>query len=337
MKIKNIKIEKACNENWEKMNPNEQGRFCQSCTKTVIDFTQLSQKEIIEQIKSAKGGICGRFTEIQLKTPFVDFDNYEKPFHFPYTKVAAGFLLAASVFATSPISAKNDVQPHQNCMVQLLLNSAEKENQKKENASQLQEVTDSIIVFNGKVLSPISDLPVQNATVSIITINKIYNAITCSDGSFSFSIPSKELDNDNVIRFSFDDKARIKIEDEEPSVVHYNTEDIVLSKDKMTNEYIFEASDNCTAVIMGIVAWDVHVDDANECKTVEIENKNAIIIYNGKEVSYKEFLNIEKGELTQFGRLIPKKEYYFEGSAAIALAGEEAKNGLYLFFDEISH
>lgn len=60
-----ITIPKPCHENWETMTPDEKGRFCSVCSKTVKDFTASPDEEIINHIKS-NPGICGRFMEGQL-------------------------------------------------------------------------------------------------------------------------------------------------------------------------------------------------------------------------------------------------------------------------------
>ena len=41
-----LHIEKPCLEDWNKMSPNQTGRHCQLCDKTVVDFTQMSPEEI---------------------------------------------------------------------------------------------------------------------------------------------------------------------------------------------------------------------------------------------------------------------------------------------------
>ncbi len=65
-----ITIPEPCQENWDKMKPVAKGRFCDSCTKTVIDFTKMSSQQIqhfFEQQQNPEN-ICGRFTNDQLDT-----------------------------------------------------------------------------------------------------------------------------------------------------------------------------------------------------------------------------------------------------------------------------
>jgi hypothetical protein len=43
-----LHIPTPCSENWNDMTSNEQGRFCQNCQKTVIDFSSKTDKEIFD-------------------------------------------------------------------------------------------------------------------------------------------------------------------------------------------------------------------------------------------------------------------------------------------------
>jgi len=62
-----ISIPKPCHENWDAMHPREQGRHCDACDKTVIDFTGKSEKEIGEYFAEHTGTrICGHFRISQL-------------------------------------------------------------------------------------------------------------------------------------------------------------------------------------------------------------------------------------------------------------------------------
>lgn len=54
-------IKKPCSENWDKMTPNEQGRHCEKCALTVIDFTQMAEDEILQTLQARAGErTCGR-------------------------------------------------------------------------------------------------------------------------------------------------------------------------------------------------------------------------------------------------------------------------------------
>jgi hypothetical protein len=48
------------------MTPDGTGRFCSTCNKTVIDFTGLSDEEVLAIIQRSKEKICGRFGASQL-------------------------------------------------------------------------------------------------------------------------------------------------------------------------------------------------------------------------------------------------------------------------------
>lgn len=58
-----IHIPEPCGADWNLMTPNQQGRFCSSCDKTVIDFTKMPHPEIQKYFSanSGKERICGHF------------------------------------------------------------------------------------------------------------------------------------------------------------------------------------------------------------------------------------------------------------------------------------
>lgn len=63
-----ISIPKPCHEDWNKMNPNNEGKFCSSCSKTVVDFTKMNKEEIHAYFKQKSGeNTCGHFYASQLE------------------------------------------------------------------------------------------------------------------------------------------------------------------------------------------------------------------------------------------------------------------------------
>lgn len=63
-----LTIPKPCHENWDKMNPVEQGRFCNSCQKQVMDFTGMSDEKLVAFFRKSDSSVCGRFRKEQLET-----------------------------------------------------------------------------------------------------------------------------------------------------------------------------------------------------------------------------------------------------------------------------
>lgn len=62
-----MKIESPCHENYQAMTSSNDGRFCQSCQKVVIDFTQMKAEEIKQHFQNnSKEHVCGRFKSVQL-------------------------------------------------------------------------------------------------------------------------------------------------------------------------------------------------------------------------------------------------------------------------------
>lgn len=51
------------------MTPNERGRFCGQCQKTVVDFTTMTDDEVLATLQATSGNTCGRFFAQQLDRP----------------------------------------------------------------------------------------------------------------------------------------------------------------------------------------------------------------------------------------------------------------------------
>ena len=63
-----LQIPEPCHEDWNKMTPVDKGRFCDSCQKSVIDFTGMSDTQLVAFFKKpSTGSLCGRFNNDQLE------------------------------------------------------------------------------------------------------------------------------------------------------------------------------------------------------------------------------------------------------------------------------
>lgn len=78
--MEKINIPDPCSEDWDRMSPLENGRFCAVCNKCVIDFTQKAPSEIRQILAERKNEkTCGRFYTVQLD-PVRDSGKIGNPF-----------------------------------------------------------------------------------------------------------------------------------------------------------------------------------------------------------------------------------------------------------------
>jgi len=78
-KVFRIDIPRPCNESWADMPQAEAGRFCSSCQKTVVDFSALTNKELLHYFSNRKDIPCGRFHKEQLGTNLLDSNKKRSP------------------------------------------------------------------------------------------------------------------------------------------------------------------------------------------------------------------------------------------------------------------
>ncbi|MEJ0103474.1 MAG: T9SS type A sorting domain-containing protein [Bacteroidota bacterium] len=96
-----LHIPTPCHEDWDNMIPVEKGKFCTSCQKPVIDFTGMSDAQVVSFFKKpSTGSVCGRFHEDQLSR-----DMRMPPKRLPWVKYFFQFTIPAFL-----ISMKADAQ-----------------------------------------------------------------------------------------------------------------------------------------------------------------------------------------------------------------------------------
>lgn len=63
-----LSIPQPCPASWEQMTPVAGGRYCASCEKVVVDFSRMSEAEVVAWL-GRNGRSCGRFRPQQLAAP----------------------------------------------------------------------------------------------------------------------------------------------------------------------------------------------------------------------------------------------------------------------------
>lgn len=66
MKKFTLTVSQPCHESWDEMLPEEKGRYCAACRKTVVDFSAMSDRQLAEFFKTRREPVCGRFYSDQL-------------------------------------------------------------------------------------------------------------------------------------------------------------------------------------------------------------------------------------------------------------------------------
>jgi hypothetical protein len=173
----NLSISEPCHENFKNFQKTEKGGFCATCTKEVIDFTQMTSEDISNYFKNKMtADTCGRFTKSQLNTT-IQPKKKTKFFNF---------LSGITVVCLSLFSFKTEAQNTTN-------SSMDNDNTKNEDVSK-----ENLISVKGTVLSSDDGLPLPGANV--ILEGSAIGTQTNFDGYFEF--PQK-LKKGDVLIFSY--------------------------------------------------------------------------------------------------------------------------------------
>lgn len=107
-----ITIPEPCHEDWNAMTPDKTGKFCGSCCKSVIDFsnkTDTEIKNILMEYKDQK--VCGHFKKEQINRPLnihINFNDLTK--NMSTTKsfaIALFFVFGTMLFSCTDFKGKN--------------------------------------------------------------------------------------------------------------------------------------------------------------------------------------------------------------------------------------
>lgn len=107
-----IQIPEPCHEDWDKMLPTQQGRYCESCCKTVVDFELLSDQEVLNYFAKNTGKVCGRFNTQQLNRPLEVTTKipHKKGWKWTIASITSLVMVACRNFGEKVVSKKANTE-----------------------------------------------------------------------------------------------------------------------------------------------------------------------------------------------------------------------------------
>lgn len=180
--IKSIQIQSPCHESWNGMTPNAAGRHCQSCNKTVTDFSQMTDAEIINYLSTTKN-VCGRIGTSQLKqlNAKLTIERLSLKPVWQRLLVAAGLFLSSSYLKAAPAAKTLMVQAHS-------INEATDTNKTKI-MGKIAVPAPSYKTIKGVIVDE-RDSVMAGATIK--TANCYLGTITNLKGEFTLTVPANE-------------------------------------------------------------------------------------------------------------------------------------------------
>jgi hypothetical protein len=106
-----IAIPAPCHKGWQNMTPVEKGRFCATCQKTVLDFTYLSDNEIIKVV-TKNDTLCARINVSQLNRDLIETKTKSNYFGYFATTVLAflGLGTESVIAQEKPVQEQTDLK-----------------------------------------------------------------------------------------------------------------------------------------------------------------------------------------------------------------------------------
>jgi hypothetical protein len=238
-----LKIDKPCDQDWSSMTRNDLGRYCSSCSKYVIDFSCLTDYELLQIIQNSTGKLCGRFDKKQIDRLIVQTNTYSS--NPQLYKILAGLLLvstADNLLAQGSISETEIVSQ---------IDNSSSNNVQNDKPTSLP--SDSLKIIQGFV----TDLNKETLVGAVIKIKGTEIGSTADlDGKYIFKIPDN-LPTD-TITFEF-------------SYVGYEKFEFSINKNKlpMTKDVQLQFSKEDEIITTVLGKFDVEIKDPKPIRRVK--------------------------------------------------------------------
>ena len=178
-----ISIPTPCHESWDGMDMTEHGAFCHSCQKEVIDFSAMTDREVIEYLAKHQAG-CGRFRKDQLDTKLT------------IPEVNNGiFKWKALLLGILPFIGLKSAMAIPNHRVVTTDQSANLKAEKKDTAiaTTISPKSDSLITISGRITDERDEGLVGVNIVLLDSTGRSTGAITTADYDGNYSLPVLEV------------------------------------------------------------------------------------------------------------------------------------------------
>jgi hypothetical protein len=174
-----LQMNSPCDENWNGMEATNQGRFCNKCQKTVIDFTGFTDNQILQHFLKHPFPVCGRMLASQRDNKY---ENATAKINRNLSPVAATLLTLVAITSEASPPAPLRVNMQQD---QPPLNK------------QVTAIPADSILISGTVKNS-QGAPLENVEIVFEQLK------TSSDknGNFQFTLPP-ELNKTAVIQFTY--------------------------------------------------------------------------------------------------------------------------------------
>ncbi len=106
----NLSQLKLCDQRWEDMTPNERGRLCAKCSKTIVDFRKMSDSDIARTHAFAEESVCGVYEPKQMRTPKRKMSRHRINKRLSVFMASLGFLFSEQVEAQEPVPKEQTIK-----------------------------------------------------------------------------------------------------------------------------------------------------------------------------------------------------------------------------------
>lgn len=184
----NLSKLKRCNQVWDNMPENDQGRICQKCKETIVDFRNKSFHRIAEIHALSDKPVCGIYSKAQLNS------TKKAPKKVRLSKVYATVL---ALFTTTLVKAQSNAQVTKTEQTELDYTT---EINRNEVLSDTVCINDSIVISGTISDETGTKLPIANVFLK----GTKYGTTTDFDGNYILYLPSdNDTARENILVFSY--------------------------------------------------------------------------------------------------------------------------------------